>query len=450
MLSKSFPFKGRKDQSKAYLHGELLEVLPADKLLSSVGRVEIIAKIRKLVNESGDFFEEYYHSLIKNFAELVQVMPVKWFARLGSLLDDGLVRGYLALKILNDSHQDKASPAFNYALFSAALLRDLAELYSDKKVMISNKEGIFQSEWLPFSGTLVQHAKYYKLRRYARGYLASILTINALLARQVMPENGFLWIASEPTLLDMWLACLQNEEERSGGGLGHILSLAITRLVHLPKQDRDLGSFEINITKPSATRVGEAFYKWLQDGIANGTILVDSSDANVFLTEAGMYLGHPGIFQEFIHFYSQHQEWRVAFKQFNHLGIFPLSGDDYRFEQYFAKCPGLDRKLSGSVGHAADVAKAGKFKRDLPSRIKTVGIGGFIKHAQGPKSPAPVLKGPIDSRFMLESSENVNIQEYINAKTAIKAIPISIAAKIDPGYIIDNVLTPDSGMPGSK
>ena len=103
----------------------------------------------------------------------------------------------------------------------------------------------------------------------------------------------------------------------------------------------------IEVFEPKETAIGELFWKWLREGLMKGELAINKSDAGVYSVREGILLAYSKIFEDFSRAYSQHRDWIVAFQQFNMLGLTKLSGDDYRFTQYFSEYPAAKAGMHG-------------------------------------------------------------------------------------------------------
>lgn len=319
MFSQSKAAKSMTQRIRSYQEESLFPVLQADQLLASPKTQALQQQIQQYADLPEDYYQAIYTALITNFAEYVQVLPSIEGGLLGSLLDEGLRRAFLALQLyLENSEKVEKDPVEAYAIFSAALTLDLRKVLANKKIIISDATGAYVDEWLPFEGSLVDRALYYKIRHFNRSltYMSPYITL--VLARQIMPLEGFSWIAEDTRLLNMWLAGLSGDEE-GAGTLGHFLQLAKKQL---QLQQAGGGTLPFNlpieIKMPNETELGEAFWKWLKNKLAGGDY--NSADSNVHVVSTGILLVTPKIFQEFCATRNL-SNWSLVEKQFNSLGL---------------------------------------------------------------------------------------------------------------------------------
>ena len=132
------------------------KILDADSLLAPYS--EIISPIKD---------ELLMMSLLRKFAELVQIIPDIPTGRKGGLLDKSLRR---ALFILNGYRTDPKfsklyDPIWELVFFSAGLLRDIAKI-TDYGIIICNQDGEYKQPWYPCGDnamTTIKDAKYYRI-----------------------------------------------------------------------------------------------------------------------------------------------------------------------------------------------------------------------------------------------------------------------------------------------
>src|SRR5579871_3450792 len=194
-----------------YLEHSLFSVMAADELLRNVRWQAVLNQIRQAITLPDEHYQSVYQDLLANFAAFVQVLPVNPGGYLGTILDEGLHRALFAvqsyLETVTDADMD---PLFAYAVFSAALLVDVRKVLANKKIMISDTNGIFISEWQPFAGPMEPNS-FYKIRNYSQPISRLSPYLTTVLALKVMPEKGYLWLCEDYSLLNMWLAALNGD-----------------------------------------------------------------------------------------------------------------------------------------------------------------------------------------------------------------------------------------------
>ena len=78
------------------------------------------------------------------------------------------------------------------------------------------------------------------------------------------------------------------------------------------------------------------FWQWLKEMLEKNKLEFNQEDSVVHTVEGGgISVNLERVFRDFQKTYPQFRDWVVVQRQFNHLGIVPLSGYDLRFQQYF-------------------------------------------------------------------------------------------------------------------
>ncbi len=334
-----------------YRFGERLPVQTAAALLADKRYRFYIEQVKELAGLPEDHFNHFYQAFIYRFAEFVQVIPDDPNSPLGSFITNGLLRG------LNTLHQfvtqfEKPSPLERYALFTACVLRDISHIITGQKIYITDDKGATIKLWQPFCGPLTEETegKSYKIFPMAQIYNRIGKSLRVTLARQVMGENGFLWIASDIRLFAEWIDALIEEDEEGSGRLVKVIRVyrrsgggIIDNLPHT----------ETDILDSPATKHADAFYDWLLNGLQDGSISTNTSDSNVHITDVGVFLQTPGIFDDFARLYQGGGYRFVVPTQFGNLiGITSKGGGDYMHAALFSDYPdgsGLG-KASRSTG----------------------------------------------------------------------------------------------------
>jgi Putative conjugal transfer nickase/helicase TraI C-term/Putative helicase len=329
-----------KGQSKSYAEATLFPILSAEQLLSEFDKKQYIKKVQELAALSDEYFETIYTGLINNFIKFVQILPEKYGEDLGGLLNDGLRRGLLAIKILHETAETEPHPLLIFAIYSVALLADVAQVSGTQRVVISDDKGEFIGEWCPFLGPMIQFGDYFKLRPYSAMSHTSIRAMTPILARQLLTETGITWLASNNQIFDMWLAFLQSGEDWAGG-LGKILKLEKKQFESLKDQEIGLIPVEIQTLEPLDTELGEKFLAWLKKGLEDGSISVNQQDSSVHIVGvvvAGVFLD-THIFKQFSQSNPRFGDWISVYRQFVALGLTHLTKFDSKLQQFIAESP---------------------------------------------------------------------------------------------------------------
>ncbi len=291
-------------------------VQTSEQLLNTVARLPLINEIQDLCGANTRDYPIFYGELIKRFAEFVQLLE-QYDHPSQTWLDHHLRLAKTALKmreqflLVGESLHPVASQEealWHYVVFSSALLRKIGLIFTHYKVSICNEQGQHTANWNAFNGAMKDQGNYYKLQEISTQDVPYTENISLLLARQLMPAEGFAWIASNPQALMAWLGIV--EGEGSGGVSNRFVALSEQQLYELAAREALLEEFfhtekledllhahnlteqeflallpplhglETNVLMPT-TQEGVAFYGWLNNGVHNGT--VDTNQTSSFV-----------------------------------------------------------------------------------------------------------------------------------------------------------------------
>ena len=334
-----------------------------------------------------ELYAVLYRELICRFVEFVQVLPTHNDSPLCGLMNEGLIRG------MNVLHQfitqySRATPLERYAVFSAALLRDIARVVVNQKIFVTDTEGNFIKEWQPFAGALTKdkEAESYRMMPLSSTYQRMTHSITPILARQLLPQEGFAWITSDATIFVDWLDALRDEDSEGTGRIANTLQHYMSLLEGGGMES--LPDIPISLEGSSATQYADSFLAWLQKGLANGEIAVNTPHAGVHVTKEGVFLEKPGIFKQYIDLHvNVPVNMFTVYQQFGNLfGLTKLSGIDYRIDQLFSEYPEFAQHRS-----------KGGFASLLSSKTNSIRDGVMIHpsliYIYGePPSPTPYMK----------------------------------------------------------
>ena len=317
-----------------YEEGYLLPVLSGDELLFSNRHKGLMRQFHDLAEMTDADFNCTYGELMRNFMEFVQVLPHKSNGILGSLLNYGLARTSAVFQKYCQLRKSQTTPLLKFAVFSAALLKDVGRVISNQRIMQTNEEGEFEKEWNPLSGPLVGQTKFYKMYPISATYLRIETEVTPLLARQLISRDAFLWLSSDWSVFADWLAALLNQE-----GVG---SREITWALALIKREdilAVLNSLDGALVDAEATPItehGEAFYRWLKEAIARGEILPNADGSGIHVVPEGVLL-EKKLFKQFVDFCGLAVNFNVVYVQFGNLmGIAKKGGGDFLHAAYFS------------------------------------------------------------------------------------------------------------------
>lgn len=319
MLSSTITHLQKIMQNKIYQSGHLLPVCTHSRLLSASRLQTFLQEIQQYCALPENHYKALYRNAINQFAEFVQVIPDEPQAALGGLFNLGLARAILALRQYVEEAKNKfdTDPLINYAIFTAGLFFDVGRVLSQQKIVICNDKGDFISEWYPFAGSMAEQAvSFYKMYPYGTSIYQGFNHDGAVLfSRQLMPKEGFLWLSSDLDIFIDWLSALRGDVSGSGRRIGRTLSL-------LPLEDilalmKSMPPVLVESSLPKEYQVDDQFYIWLREGLANGSIVINTNEANVHLLDDGtMYLNNE-IFKRFVESHKLNHDVNKLARDFN-------------------------------------------------------------------------------------------------------------------------------------
>jgi hypothetical protein len=316
----------------SYHQGKVIPVLPAKVLLRSPGHQALIDQVRLMSALPNDQFELLYQNFLNNFAEYVQLLPVKATARLGSLLNLSLLYGVNALHYLTENH-DNVDSVERYSLFTAAVLYNVEASLIHQRVFITEKGGAHLADWVFSRGSLWdQSAEWYKLFPYRANFVRLRDPVVMLLAKQLLPVEGYDWITSHWSVFVEWLDAL------SQTGLQGMRFNFILDIIRFDEQDLyldHLPEVEVEVEESEDTLIADEFFQWLEREIEEDHLRIDEADPDLYLLDDGVFLDSR-VVDRFSKYFNS-PTTIVWFQIGNALGIAKKSGQDYRFDQFFGQ-----------------------------------------------------------------------------------------------------------------
>jgi len=404
MFQRLRPSSKKTNTKKA--HADLYVIKAADDLLSTENNLSSITTIKTLIKAS-NHFNYLYLPIIRKFAEFVQAIPLMqygFFNQEINFLERGLERSARTLSLclkyffpeennfINISNSDALKI---YATFTAALFLDIGKLATKYSIMLYNKKTYPSKKWNPFSGSMLGLGHYYEVDYIEKNYDDLEHSTTPLLARQILDSvsnvsletEGFNWIASDLSVLEIWFYLLSGKEDR----------IPMTSFMSMvPRAEIDLiensqFNAQIAATDPS----GEAFLQWLRKAIADEKILINEKDAKINITDGKIFLS-TALFQEFAD----------KNPNYNHAGVIEKQFIDIA-KLYQISISELDQRYRGFGGLSG--------LGDLSKRYRTLGGISAVQENQK-DSLQRILQG--DIRLISLITSNTSMQKIINLDSA--------------------------------
>lgn len=337
---------------------DLMPMVSATQFLAENKRQVLLDKINVYSVLEPSRYDSLCTTLIDNLVSYCQSLPESansYYAQPGGLVDHALNRTEAALDLFQEfmiAEQDGYSEEqklWQYALFSAAILQGIGKLFIDYRVNLFDINGQLLKQWNPLLESLVNVGSYYSYEFQKEGDVDFRRRLNLLLAKTLMPPSGFSWIASNPRVLAIWLALL-NEDQRSAGTLGAILiraeSIAIQRYLAELLAKSNLGrgggpfgragTFSGGVPETLAEKeqaIGAEFIQWMIKSLESGLIMINK--APLWCVPGG-FIMCAEMFQLFVREHPEYKNWQAIQKAFASLGLHRRAPDGSllsRFEQ---------------------------------------------------------------------------------------------------------------------
>lgn len=384
---------------------DLTAIVKPQQLLSNGKRQALLNKLMASSGLDASRFNGICLSLIHHLIHHCQNLPEtsnSYYSLPAGLLDHALNRAEAALSLFrdyilqeNEAELSEEQRLWIYALFSAGILQGIGKLQIDYRVDLFDENGQLLKPWSPLLESMASVGDHYRFEFQPEGDPLFRRRLNLLLARQLMPENGFKWIVSNPQVLAIWLALL-NEDTRAAGTLGAILiradAIAIQRyftefLVVGQAGGRHarpnrLATFVDSVPATSAEKdqlMGVEFIQWLTNQLESGLIIINR--APLMMVPGGLLIS-PELFKLFMREHPEYKNWQAIQNGFLSLGMHELSADGEvtsRFEQAHTQ-----QMLNGIVFSDYAVALPNTMKRhDLNTgAISSISATELIHQAQ--------------------------------------------------------------------
>ncbi|MBA4695815.1 MAG: TraI domain-containing protein [Legionella sp.] len=318
----------------------LMRILSPEQLLSDEKRTNLIKQFDTALGT--ERFKSIGLTLINQLVSYYQNLPDSahnYYSQPGGMLDYALNRADAALVLfkehvlLNRENEvvSEEKKLWQYALFSAALLKGVGRLYVDLIVDLYDSKENFLKTWQPLSESLgaLGSAYCYEFQKEAEKDFRC--RVNLLLGRSLMPASGFAWIASDPEVLAAWLALLE-EDYYAAGVLGSILlyadAIAIQRDIHqliwnhAGARTRYYGRVSTfgggESLEDTERTMGLEFVQWLQRALDSGRISVNEAPLQVV---PGGLIMLPDAFKLFVREHSEFKNWQAVQNGFLSLGL---------------------------------------------------------------------------------------------------------------------------------
>lgn len=260
-------FGTQKTSSEKQEQPKISKTLPlytAEKLLENKKYQGLINQCTQLLDFTQDQKTAYLTPLMQQFVEFVQNLPEtrnSYFSKPGGFIDHALMRTTSALSMcrayFSAESTDKKSTQLGatemlwmYTLFSAGIFNGIGKVFSDLVIELYDAEGKHLDRWNPFEGSMLETAAFSYDYDFEQARHIDLFSrrLSVLLAKQLMPFQGFAWISSNKEALSLWLALLE-DNQRDAGTLGPFIvradALAINTYFDEKRMQREYSNLDI-------------------------------------------------------------------------------------------------------------------------------------------------------------------------------------------------------------
>lgn len=389
----------------------------ADELLTEPGRKALIDNIPNLLLGPCPHYESFYGQLLANYAEFVQKLNATqsaYYYHPGGMLDLAVNAAYNAVELLVNYvkiKKNKTPPnmdIWEYAAFSASLLREVGRVVTEHKIMVYNQTTHHETPWQPWLGNMLAIGNSYHDQPVQHHDYRYRYHITPLLARQLMPKDAFAWLAQTPDILRAWLIILLNDDDSGSGGMSlrEIINLAYLKALtqFLAQElapgleiDSLLDMADLNIDVDAKTKdPGTAFLVDLVQTINKQPNSINQENSAVHNVEEGVLLVAPTVFEEFADRSKASLDAAKIERAFVDLGI-----TDRQKVEYFDKSN--NRVVEGYLVHDAEALILNS--SELSSHLKIVVQEYFANENDALRQLVQ------NARAEARSNENTNAQQ---------------------------------------
>lgn len=327
-------------------------------LLAEEKRLKLVKQIRELTALEDSRYESCCAVLLANLVNYCQLLPEtanSYYSQPGGVVDFALNRTEAALSLFKefmvvgpDETLSDEQRLWQYALLSAGLLQGIGKLFVDYEVNLLDSNNQVLKQWNPLLESLTNTGTQYAYEFEKEGDVDFRRRLNLLLAKALMPQSGFDWIASDEQVLAVWLALL-HEDLRSAGTLGALLIRANAIAIHryilefmgkghgqrtLPygRAGTFSGGTPESITDKELA-IGVEVLNWLNKSLEEGKIMINK--APLYMVPGGMLMSRE-MFNMFMRDHPGYTSLQAVQNGFMALGLHAVGPDgnpETRFEQ---------------------------------------------------------------------------------------------------------------------
>ncbi len=365
--------------SQSYDELTLFQVLLAEKLLDGVLYENLLKKLPKLIGVPDEYYQALYVPLINNFVEHVQALPVVNGGSVCGLMNTGLARAYYSVERYIKMNPEHQNHLHTYILFSAALLRDLGRVGCGRKIMMCNEKGEFERGWNPFENSMLYQGEYYRIRHTTEDHPDLHRLLTPVLAQQLMPRNGFLWISESEVTLSLWFSLLGEGGEDLES---YEKIFEVAQKVALEYFSGPDFLLPVELRQAKQMQAGENFFQWLKLKLATGELTLGQDDSMIHEVDKGLFLEVDELYDKYAK--EGGESKATVAKQFEKMGV--TSDPEGKKRERYNKT--IKSKAATVTGRSGYLASPGTIKSAYAS------VQGRVKFRQGTLTNGLIISDP--------------------------------------------------------
>jgi hypothetical protein len=361
------------ENKSALLEDLCFVVEKGESLLGQTERHQQLMQRLEYLAGMGDLYVTFYQQILQNFAEFVQYIPdINGKDFNVSMLNVALLRAVALLEQLSAYGEQERDTLWQYAAFTAVLMRDLGSICRSRRILCCDAQGEVTGIWSPIEGPMAI-GQHYRIQFMSTMHqkISQFMTIP--LALSLMPKEGLAWIQQDELIYLMWLAYL-GQDETDRGDFAVILERIVAKVnpLDLPLQLEKVG-FE-----SKAGQQARDFLRWLKSQIKNKKIAMNTSNAPIQVHKHGVWISK-AVLGKYFNGQVRSQYGVSLQKIFNNLGVASYGDHDFSFRSSFGALAKHSAKTYEK--NEANTTKGGKVWNLSKENQKKVSSGSLHKSA---------------------------------------------------------------------
>ena len=343
-------------RQKKILHGmRVYPIKPGHMRMQMPGLSGVLGAFKDLVGQSQEIFSACYAALLCRYADFVQFIPEQLGCPEQLMLSRSIKYSYILtqayleqLKVVEKEkfYQTDQGARLIYAVFSSALLFRIARCIADKQIIICDQRGKFVCYWPFFSQEMAALGAYFKIRQTKILPETVVAQITHILARQIMPDFAFEWIAQDKGLLARWLRALNFSDETFG-----VPDINLDLEVLLRQSDF-LCTATLDSVVTTDYQEGEAFWDWLTEKMDALTTPATLQEHSFAVIGDRLFLDIDALIGQYVKIRSI--DAVSVREQLKALGVMNCKDNDFKYHKVYTQ----SQESSSSIGASGLYARA--------------------------------------------------------------------------------------------